>query len=347
MRAVFQRLVPLCFAGLSACSTSATPRPPRTSALAPVARDAKPSAAEFSEAPRRSDVDASAVARGALQAVTFRIAELPGASLPEMIGSTKPPAQLASATSVRALTGGQGGSLRLGGRAWWTQDIQETETWGCSQLAPGFDPGGGEDGATATPLPMRVEIVGRAAGSKDLEYRFVDGWFDAERCRVSAVRRSTAPLRPIVPDLLYGFRACGATCAESESLVLVTPGSVRAVSSRGGGDEPLSGGGFTRAVLPLHRGTSESFLVQIAQRQLTAWQKGQFGAPPRQRPPQQSSRRAAPPPPPPVEIDTVVEVELVQGVGDAAPTAVAYIGKTERSPDPNQLAAARSGSFGF
>ena len=112
-------------------------------------------------------------------------------------------------------------------------------------------------------VPARWEglLVSEAGGLKTAQYALVDGWFDRVSCRASSVRRTSTAVKAIVPDLVYGFRSCGSSCSEEESLTLILPTARAIVTSKSDGVPRAAPTGFTRVNLPVRRGSAESMIA--------------------------------------------------------------------------------------
>src|SRR5262249_29716174 len=145
-----------------------------------------------------------------------------------------------------------------------------------------------------------------------------DGWFDRPQCKASVVRRASVTAKPLVRgQTVYAFRACGTTCAEKQSLVLIMPRAQSVVATGVGGDAQKAVGAFTRLTLPLRRGGGGSLMARVAMPDLLAWRAAMA-------PDDKSGQKSKGISFGSFVASVLIGVEVVQGVDDAEPVAIVY-----------------------
>ena len=185
------------------------------------------------------------------------------------------------------------------------------------------------------PLPARWEGVTRIVGATaekgpSIEYAIVDGWLDPARCEAFEVRRTIAVAKEIVPNALYAFRACGASSAEDEKLVLLMPpgrevpaNPAKALAWEAPIDAPMR-----RVVLPLGRSEASAAMAYVGACDLLRWEQEVL-----QKPRADRRGRAA------VErLPLFLGVEVSRGSEDLEPVGVAYLERMV-PPGPGQDSA--------
>ncbi len=200
---------------------------------------------------------------------------------------------------------------------------------------------GPKSGSQASYYGYRVEpahFEGIERNGNDLRYLVLDGWIDAQTCKLRIDHKSSAPVGEIFPGLLYGFRSCAhvapvvqgtavatvtdpyadskVPCTDPNRLNLFFPRTTAIASSAS--TTPIQTTTIvTRATLPIRQGTSESLTAAIPLDQMTAW-AGALG----------------------LTMDTSnlnghiieLDVEVQQGSDQEAPIAVAYFGSSDNDP---------------
>lgn len=157
-----------------------------------------------------------------------------------------------------------------------------------------------------------------------VQYTVTDGWLNSATCKISVERRTTVAAVPLVPgELLYGFRDCKgaegdkAACGEDALLTLIFPNAQVVVGGGLGGEVRGHNSAFGVASIPLRRGGGASLFVRLDDQGLVSFRAGLGGAPPR---PWSDPAFAG-------NHGFGLGVEVVQGVGDPAPIAIAYLAR--------------------
>jgi hypothetical protein len=128
-----------------------------------------------------------------------------------------------------------------------------------------------------------------------LRFQETNAWFDMITCKAYEVRRVEALARPIAGGLAYAFRTRCPSCkaADAEKLHLLTP------------DTGWGLGAFEHREFTLGPGTSSTSLIQLNNNAIRRFREG--GA--------VTSRTT----------DAALGIDIVQGTGEAEPTALIYI----------------------
>jgi hypothetical protein len=277
--------------------------------------------------------DGQSNARAPVTPHAFRIAELPSANLPEPLppnsapmampagdaptdlevsingakgiiarvaqklsAPTPPTATLTAPTSMRVLlVDHKVGRIRIG----FTESGIVAGTGGVYVTC------GGGDVAGRRPLPARWESLD-AEGADGARFTVTNAWFDPVTCKLVVVGRASVVAKSIADGVLFAYRQTCASCASGESLVVLGPRLDHLAAAAVGGDVQQNVGSVTRVLLPIRRGGGGSILAAIASTTLTGWfeifpSHGHVGG------------------------EALVGVELLQGVGDSEPTAIAYV----------------------
>jgi hypothetical protein len=160
--------------------------------------------------------------------------------------------------------------------------------------------------ASLSPTPAPRDAP---AGTPDAaRYVVVDGWFDAGTCRATVWRRTSIDLTALPGRVFYGFRSCGDSCEESESLTLLGPAMLEVTASTSGRVATSNQLPFGVITLELERGGASWVNARIATDELRTW----FG----NKPPSWVTGR-----------DLAAGVEIAQTVEDMEPTALAFISR--------------------
>jgi hypothetical protein len=175
--------------------------------------------------------------------------------------------------------------------------------------------------AAAVPGPGTSISDGRRP-APTIALEVAEGWLTAETCKVSVVRRSVIQARVMDPNgLVYGYRECGDSCAERETLTLIFPSARNiATSGVGGALEQEVGGGFSRVRIPLRRGGGGSVMAALAAFDLGAWDRAIRGVGATVPVAHRASSQFGPP--------VVLGVEVAQGIDDEEPIAVLYVDRS-------------------
>ncbi len=157
-------------------------------------------------------------------------------------------------------------------------------------------------------LATRWEGLKRVGDS--FEYAIVDGWFDAESCRVDVRSRVSFPVKEIVPELVYVFRTCAVAapdgkCTEGARAHFVFAGDDVASSAEDPG--ALQTALFTRWSVPVKRATAELVAATLPSSRQLAFLNATRG-----------ERKQ--PAPPTLELS----IEVQQAAREEHPTAVVF-----------------------
>jgi hypothetical protein len=126
-------------------------------------------------------------------------------------------------------------------------------------------------GAAGDAVPLHWEAV--QIESDQVKYIRAEGLLDRQSCRVLRVRHSSATAKALLPrGILYGFRACEGSCADSEELTLVFPRSAASAAGSLGGDAERATGSFSLVSFPIQRGGGGAFVARINRRDAVTWQ---------------------------------------------------------------------------
>lgn len=158
--------------------------------------------------------------------------------------------------------------------------------------------------------PARWEVLQRLdAGQARLTV--VDGWFDAKKCQVSVVRRTSFSPRPVLGRLLYGFRECWGSCDDKQVVTFVGPPLREASATTVGAPTATSTEPFGKVSFELARGVGSSLSARMAPSTVEHWYGGR-------RPEWAQGPK-----------DVLLGVDLAQGVDESEPVAIGYVGRIE------------------
>lgn len=160
--------------------------------------------------------------------------------------------------------------------------------------------------ASLSPTPAPRDAPAGTPGAA--RYVVVDGWFDAKTCRATVWRRTSIDLAALPGRVFYGFRSCGDSCEESESLTLLGPAMLEVTASTSGRVATSNELPFGVITLELERGGASWVNARIATDALRTW----FG----DKPPSWVTGH-----------DLGAGVEIAQTVEDMEPTALAFISR--------------------
>jgi hypothetical protein len=174
--------------------------------------------------------------------------------------------------------------------------------------------------------PARWASLRRVADGS-IAYSIADGWLDAAVCKIWAERRTTIHAAPVLSgDLLYGFRDCKSSegdkgaCSQGADLTLIFPQAPIVVGGGLGGEVRGQNGAFGVASIPFRRGGGASLFVRLDINSLRIFRRGMGDTP---REPEQEFLNA-----PTVSSPGIgLGVEVVQGVNDPEPIAIAYLAR--------------------
>jgi hypothetical protein len=176
--------------------------------------------------------------------------------------------------------------------------------------------------------PARWSTLRRAEEGR-VELTVSDGWLDASECKVWVERQVSVRAPAILPgNVLYAFRDCkGAevgkpACPGEESLTLILPSSESLVASGVGGEVRGQNSAFAMASIPLRKGGGGSIFARLDVAGQNTWRDGFLE-------PRVTPRAGA------AAADDAVGlgVEVVQGVDDPEPIAIAYVARPSALPD--------------
>lgn len=307
-----------------------------------LAQQSSPSTPEiFTFSKSRRD---GSVQRTQVEPISFRVGDLPLATLPEQLSAATAPSGLPSGNDPSELYLDWRGTDPIKARGTWTTvrislkdatlgriRIGSNEAPVAAGAAGGVYVTCGGEVTNSRPMisPARWETL-TAGASGAARYTVVDGWFDARTCKAVEVRRTSVEARSLAGGLLYGFReacpspasvsphtptivppsASAATTSSSacsgEALTLLGPRLQHVVATGVGGDAKTMLGSFSRVTLPLRRGGGGSLVERIAASSLREWCDA-------------SGSRAS------FSRDVLLGVEVVQAVDDPEPIAVSYV----------------------
>jgi hypothetical protein len=259
--------------------------------------------------------DRARPARPIVSAKPFEVASLPLADLPAPLREADAPKSLPPGETppelIIAHNGGKQYDLRLNLAARTVGQIRlgsvsSTSTNGL-RVRCGL--------ARKTMVPARWASLtppaahdGAAKPANVGRYVVVDAWFDAGSCRATVWRRTSIDLGALPGRVFYGFRSCGESCEESESVTLLGPAMLEVTASTSGRVATSSELPFGVITLELERGGASWVNARIATAELTAW--------------------FADKPPSWVTGDELAAgVEIAQTVEDLEPTALAFISR--------------------
>jgi hypothetical protein len=328
--------------GLTACggappvSTAAQPPKPvasttsKSHAPAPLIVEAAPAFVADPGNRLRTDLRAAGARRALVSPEPFRIADLPQGVVPEMLPVNQPAdvttssdagpellvdwaalsseAKLIRAqngyTSVRVTLHNQAlGRIRIGGR----EGAVTLDGAGGVYVTCG-----GEYRGRTMISPARWEWLSMEQGTMRLH--IVNAWFDTQTCKASVVTRTEVSARALPGGLLYAFRECEGPTSETlaqalpckrEFVTFLGPRAQQVVASGVGGEARTAIGGFSRVSLPLRRGGGGSFMGRVDAPTLRNWLTA-------------TGSQSA------LQGEMVVGAEVVQGIDDPEPLAVAY-----------------------
>jgi hypothetical protein len=157
----------------------------------------------------------------------------------------------------------------------------------------------------------------RIAPGGEAELTVTQGHFDRLKCEAYVRTTATVKPRPILPGgLLYGFRACAPDSCARQSLVLVYPRASGAAANSLGADPREQMSVFSLLSIPMQHGGGGSMVASITGNDLAAWHKTVAGVDG-----------------PPITRQILVGVEVTQSVSDPEPIAIAYFDAAEDGGD--------------
>lgn len=196
-------------------------------------------------------------------------------------------------------------------------------------------------GTTGEPMPVQWETLEIREGKAT--YTVSDGVLDRQSCKILLVKRSTAVAKPLLPKgILFGFRACEGSCAESEELTVLFPRATAAAAGALGGGADKTTGSFSMVSFPLQTGGGGAFVARIMRRDVSAWQLQSAGldGPNKTLPVVDEAAQMTALFLPSFELG----VEVSQAHGDPAPVAIAYLDIDPATlPSPASRAASPPG----
>ena len=143
-----------------------------------------------------------------------------------------------------------------------------------------------------------------------VEYQITTAWFDPRTCTAHVMERRAVTAAPLAGRLLHAFREpCRAICDSGDLVTILGPRFESLATAVIGGSVSSADGVVTRVTLPVRQGGGASMLGRATSSVASAW-----------------ARQLAVEAPSTV---MVMGVEITQGVEDAEPIAIAYVGAQE------------------
>jgi hypothetical protein len=140
-----------------------------------------------------------------------------------------------------------------------------------------------------------------------VHFRVTNAWFDFKTCSARVVSRGEVIARPLAGGALYAFRERCKSCGDGQVVTILSPRFDAIQVTAVGAEAATTQGVFGRAILPLRRGGAASLLAHIGGAAASTWATA-LGA---------SGLPAG---------ELTAGVDLIQGVDDSEPTAIAYVG---------------------
>jgi hypothetical protein len=268
--------------------------------------------------------------RRVVRPASFRVADLPSFEAPRALDGAHPPvvaggidapelqldwhatghgpADLDTPTVVRVgLTVATWARLRVGSSE---ASIGPEATGGI------FLTCGGPKSVPQRLVPARWESV-TVTPDHEVEYQVTTAWFDPRTCSAHVMEHRSVKAAPLAGRLLHAFREPGVgECGGGERVTILGPRFDTLATSASGGDVSAVEGTLTRVTLPVRQGGGASMIGRALAITADPW-----------------TRKLG------VDVPTggvVVGVEIAQGVVDAEPIAIAYVGATETDPSSSR-----------
>lgn len=168
---------------------------------------------------------------------------------------------------------------------------------------------GGPQGIPQPLVPARWESV-TVTPDRGVEYHVTTAWFDPRTCSAHIMDHRSVKAAPLAGRLLHAFRApCALACDGGQVVTILGPRFDTLATSATSGDVSAAEGTLTRVTLPVRQGAGASMVGRALASTTEPWTRKLGLDTPRS--------------------GVVVGVEIAQGVADAEPIAIAYVGVLE------------------